>query len=98
MEYLDAARLEAWRGPRPFSMRQKLELIRAAAVSAPAPIVQLDADVLAHKPLDAFASRLGTGELVMHRQEHRLARAPRPRHRQLRAALKALPARPGVGR
>ena len=32
IEYLDAARLAAWRGPQPFSMRQKLELIRAAAI------------------------------------------------------------------
>ena len=57
IEYLDAARLEAWRGPEPFSMRQKLELIRAAAVPSREAIVLLDADVLARKPLDAFVDQ-----------------------------------------
>src|SRR3954467_5473972 len=31
IDYLDAARLAAWRGPEAFSMRQKLELARIAS-------------------------------------------------------------------
>jgi hypothetical protein len=97
IDYLDTARFEAWRGPRPFSMRQKLELIRAAAVSAAGPIVLLDADVLAVKPLDAFADRLRAGELFMHKEEYVLSRTRRPGHRKLWASLRAVPAAAGVG-
>src|SRR5579872_7368240 len=45
IEYLDAARLNAWRGENPFSMRHKLELARASIVSGRQEIVLLDADV-----------------------------------------------------
>src|SRR3954469_16628748 len=70
IEYLDFARLEAWRGPRPFSMRQKLELARAAtptpesglSLSRPAATVLLDADVLALEPLSPFVNRLLAGD------------------------------------
>ena len=31
IEYLDAARLDAWRGPSPFSMRQKIEALNAGS-------------------------------------------------------------------
>src|SRR3954466_14007617 len=34
IEFLDFRRLEAWRGPSPFSMRQQLELARAAIPTA----------------------------------------------------------------
>src|SRR3954466_3087175 len=34
IEFLDFRRLEAWRGPSPFSMRQTLELARAAIPTA----------------------------------------------------------------
>src|SRR3954462_1469515 len=66
IEYLDFARLEAWCGPRPFSMRQKLELARATLstrglepqAARPAATVLLDADVLATRPFDPFVRRL----------------------------------------
>src|SRR3954465_15289836 len=63
IEYLDAARLAAWRGPRPFSMRQKLELIRSAAATSDGPVVLLDADVVARRPLDPFVAALRAGDL-----------------------------------
>ena len=91
IEYLDAARLEAWRGPRPFSMRQKLELIRAAAAPAPDAVVLLDADVLARQPLDPFVARLHAGELFMHKQEYVLSREPPQRQPQAVGARCAAP-------
>ena len=88
IEYLDAARLEAWRGPAPFSMRQKLELIRAASVPTRDAIVLLDADVLARKPLDPFVARLRAGELFMHKQEYVLSQSRRSGNRKLWASLR----------
>jgi hypothetical protein len=88
IEYLDAARIEAWRGPRPFSMRQKLELIRAAAAPATGPVVLLDADVLAHKPLDAFVAALHAGHLFMHKHEYVLSQTRRSGNRKLWASLR----------
>jgi hypothetical protein len=96
IDYLDAARFEAWRGPRPFSMRQKLELLRAAAGTATSPVVLLDADVLARKPLDAFAGRLRAGELFMHKQEYVFSETRRTGNRALWGSLKALSAAPGI--
>jgi hypothetical protein len=90
IEYIDAARLDAWRGPAPFSMRQKLELIRAAAAPGDGPTVLLDADVLARKPLDQFAARLHAGELFMHKHEYVLSQSRRSGNRKLWAALRAL--------
>src|SRR5215208_5459272 len=90
IEYLDAARLEAWRGPAPFSMRQKLELMRAAAVPSKDAIVLLDADVLARKPLDPFVARLRAGDLFMHKHEYVLSQSRRPGNRKLWASLRAL--------
>ena len=90
IEYLDAERLEAWRGPRPFSMRQKLELIRAAAMPSSGAIVLLDADVLAVKPLGAFADRLRAGELFMHKHEYVLSQSRRSGNRKLWASLRDL--------
>src|SRR5258708_22873325 len=72
IEYLDAARLETWRGPRPFSMRQKLELIRAAAVPSRGAVVLPDAGVVPREPLDAFVDRLRAGALFMHKHEFAL--------------------------
>lgn len=97
IEYLDAARLAAWRGPRPFSMRQKLELIRAAVAPSVAAVVLLDADVLARKPLDVFAAALHTGALFMHKHEYVLSQSRRRGNRQLWASLAALPAAAGAG-
>jgi len=88
IEYLDAARLEAWRGPRPFSMRQKLELVRTAAASAAGPVVLLDADVLARRPLDPFVERLHAGDLFMHKHEYVLSRSRRRGNRKLWASLR----------
>jgi hypothetical protein len=88
IEYLDAARLEAWCGPRPFSMRQKLELFRAAAIPSRGAIVLLDADVLARKPLDAFVDRLRAGEVLMHKHEYVLSRSRRSGNRALWASLR----------
>jgi hypothetical protein len=88
IEYLDAARLEAWRGPRPFSMRQKLELIRAASASVTGPVVLLDADVLARVPLDAFVAALHAGHLFMHKHEYVLSQSRRRGNRRLWTSLR----------
>jgi len=88
IEYLDPARLEAWRGPAPFSMRQKLELIRAAAIPSKDATVLLDADVLARKSLDQFAARLRSGELFMHKHEYVLSQSRRSGNRKLWASLR----------
>jgi hypothetical protein len=88
IEYLDAARLDAWRGPRPFSMRQKLELIRAAAASFDGPVVLLDADVLARKPLEAFVASLHGGGLFMHKHEYVLSQSRRTGNRKLWTSLR----------
>ena len=95
IDYLDAERLAAWRGARPFSMRQKLELAKLALAGIRGPgtaTVLLDADVLAVKPLDAFAARLRGGELFMHRREYVLSESRRSGNRRLWSALRALPA------
>lgn len=88
IEYLDPPRLEAWRGPRPFSMRQKLELLRAAAATATGPVVLLDADVLARRPLAPFVERLHAGDLFMHKHEYVLSRSRRRGNRKLWASLR----------
>jgi hypothetical protein len=89
IEYLDAKRLEAWRGPRPFSMRKKLELARLAAQGAAegAAIVLLDADVLALKPLYAFVEQLHAGSLFMHKKEYVLSKSRRSGNRKLWRSL-----------
>lgn len=108
IEYLDAARLEAWRGPDPFSMRQKLELIRAAMPGTasrspgpglvggrrppPAAVVFLDADVLARKPLEAFVSGLHAGDVFMHKREYVLSQSRRRGNRKLWASLRSVSA------
>lgn len=97
IEYLDAARLETWRGPQPFSMRQKLELARAAIPhggsglgrTIPAAVVLLDADVLALKPLNGFVERLHRGDLFMHKKEYVLSESRRNGDRKLWRALGA---------
>ena len=89
IEYLDQARLDGWRGPQPFSMRQKLELLRAAWPQTGS-IVLLDADVLALRPLDAFLSQLHGGAMFMHKQEYILSRSRRAGNRRLWAKLRTL--------
>jgi hypothetical protein len=106
IEYLERGRLDAWRGPQPFSMRQKLELIRAAAHPdalfgvnpiPPAAIVLVDADVLALKPLDLFVARLLGGDLFMHRQEYVLSQSRRRGNRDLWRRLRKVRLTPGGG-
>ena len=97
IEYLDFARLTAWRGPSPFSMRQKLELARAATPTPesglsrvpPIATVLLDADVLAVKPLGGFVDRLRAGDLFMHKKEYVLAESRRAGNRRLWTTLQA---------
>jgi hypothetical protein len=88
IEFLDAAKLEAWRGAQPFSMRQKLEWIRAAAAAGPGPTVLLDADVLARQPLDTFVAALHAGDLFMHKQEYVLSESRRAGNRKLWESLR----------
>ena len=96
IEFLDFPRLEAWRGPSPFSMRQKLELARAAiptpesglSRTQPAATVLLDADVIATRPLEPFVKRLLAGELFMHRREYVLSENRRAGNRKLWSTLR----------
>ncbi|HET7698389.1 MAG TPA: hypothetical protein VFK57_21925 [Vicinamibacterales bacterium] len=96
IEYLDFARLTAWKGPSPFSMRQKLELARAATPTAesglsrvpPSATVLLDADVLAIRPLRPFVEQLDAGRLFMHKKEYVLAESRRSGNRKLWSALR----------
>lgn len=96
IEYLDFARLAAWKGPAPFSMRQKLELARAATPTPesgltqvpPGATVLLDADVLAVNPLAPFVERLHAGQLFMHKKEYVLSESRRPGNRRLWSSLR----------
>ena len=95
IEYLDFARLTAWKGPSPFSMRQKLELARAATPTPesglsripPSATVLLDSDVLAVKPLGPFVERLRAGDVFMHKKEYVLSESRRAGNRKLWGAL-----------
>jgi len=94
IDYLDAARLSAWRGAQPFSMRQKIELARLASAGIHEPgdaTVLLDADVLAAKPLDSFVARLAAGRLFMHKKEYVLSESRRAGNRKLWNELRRLP-------
>jgi hypothetical protein len=95
IEFLDAERLSGWRGPTPFSMRQKLELARAATIPSIAAMVLLDADVLATRPLGPFVERLRSGALFMHKHEYVLSQSRRSGNRKLWDTLRALPADTG---
>ena len=101
IEYLDRAVLDGWRGPEPFSMRQKLALLRAAWPDHGA-IVLLDADVVARRDLTDFTARLDAGDLFMHKREFVLSRSRRPGNRRLWQQLQTLPglsrgAQPPIG-
>jgi hypothetical protein len=95
IEFLDAKRLDAWRGPRPFSMRQKLELARLASAPNRNPpadaTVLLDADVVALQPLHAFVEQLRAGSLFMHKKEYVLSSSRRRGNRELWSSLRRLP-------
>ena len=96
IEFLDLARLRAWKGPRPFSMRQKLELARASTATLdsglsrtpPFATVLLDADVLAVKPLSPFVARLRAGDLFLHKKEFVLSENRRAGNRRLWSMLR----------
>lgn len=98
IEFLDAERLSVWRGASPVSMRQKLELARAATIPSIAAMVLLDADVLATRPLGPFVERLRGGALFMHTQEYVLSQSRRSGNRKLWKTLRALPAAAGAFR
>lgn len=91
IEFVDLARLQAWKGPRPFSMRQKLELARVSIPTGesglsrtpPSATVLLDADVLALKPLGPFVARLEAGDLFLHKKEFVLSQNRRAGNRRL---------------
>ena len=83
IEYLDAARLAAWRGTNPFSMRHKLELARGSMVPGRQEVVLLDADVLVRKSLGPFIERLRAGDLFMHKREYILSETRRVGNRKL---------------
>ena len=88
IEYLDRGRLDAWCGSEPFSMRQKLELLRAVWPSRGA-VALLDADVLAVRDVTPFVRQLHEGTIFMHRREYVLSESPRAGNRRLWSALQA---------
>jgi hypothetical protein len=89
IEFLDGSRLDRWRGPDPFSMRQKLELLRATWPEHGG-IVLLDADVLASRSLEPFVRQLHGGAISMHKQEYVLSRSRRAGDRRLWARVRSL--------
>ena len=86
IEYVDPSLLRAWGGHDPFSMRQKLMLLRTAWPESGA-IVLLDADVLARADLTPFVEGLRTGGLFMHTREYTLSQSRRAGNRRLWKAL-----------
>src|SRR5689334_12853880 len=90
IQYLDASLLRSWTGSDPFSMRQKLMLLRTAWPDAGA-IALVDADVLARADLTPFVEGLRTGGLFMHKREYTLSTSSRAGNRKLWAALQRTP-------
>lgn len=90
IQFLDASLLRVWQGAEPYSMRQKLMLLRAAWPESGA-IALVDADVLARADLAAFADGLRTGSIFMHKREYTLSQTRRPGHRRVWKALGAVP-------
>jgi len=88
IEYLDRQRLDAWRGVESFSMRAKLELLRAAWPAAGS-IVLLDADVLAIGDLTSFVRQLHDGSIFMHKKEYVLSQSRRAGNRRLWSRLRS---------
>jgi hypothetical protein len=74
--------VSAWQGPQPFSMRSKLEVLRATAPASGA-LVLLDADTLAVADLSPMVSALARGALFMHKREFELGRSRRRGNRGL---------------
>jgi len=90
IQFVDASLLRAWRGPQPFSMRQKLMLLRTAWPESGA-IALVDADVVARADLTPFVEGLRGGGLFMHKREYTLSRTRRPGHRKVWKALQQTP-------
>lgn len=90
IEFLDPALLRSWRGPEPFSMRQKLMLLRKVW-PASGSIALLDADVLVLGDLAPFAAALADGAVFMHRREYTLSQSRRVGNRRLWRALRRTP-------
>ena len=90
IQYIDASLLAAWRGSEPFSMRQKLILLKTAWPDSGA-IALIDADVLARADLGSFAAALEGGALFMHKREYTLSQTRRPGHRKVWKALQRTP-------
>ncbi|MBA3296618.1 MAG: hypothetical protein H0U19_06755 [Acidobacteria bacterium] len=86
IEMVTAAKLERWRGPSPFSMRQKIE-VAAAMMPASGAMVLLDADVIAARPLQPFVGQVATGARFMHTREYELGSSRRQGNRRLWHAL-----------
>ena len=78
--------LAGWRGPDPFSMRQKIEAARAIVPENGA-LALLDADTLAIADLTSFVAALEHGALLMHKREFELGANPRAGNRKLWASL-----------
>lgn len=74
--------LEQWRGPSPFSMRQKLEAARAVMPGAGA-LAFLDADTIAVADLTPFVDTLTGGIVLMHKPEFELGASRRTGNRKL---------------
>jgi hypothetical protein len=84
---IEAAELESWRGPAPFSMRQKIEA--ALAVLPPAgALVLLDADTLCIHDPGTMAAALESGALLLHKREFELGASRRRGNRELWAQLR----------
>jgi len=86
IQFMDGSLLAAWRGAEPFSMRQKLMLLRTAWPESGA-IALVDADALARADLSPFVEALGAGALFMHKREYTLSQTRRPGHRRVWKAL-----------
>jgi hypothetical protein len=82
LEPIGESQLEAWRGRSPFSMRAKLEAIRAYWPDGGA-VALVDADVLARQSLASFHERLEAGDAFMHKHEYDFGRSNRRGNREL---------------
>ena len=89
IQYLDASLLRSWAGTEPFSMRQKLMLLRTAWPDGGA-IVVADADVLARADLTPFVQSLHAGALFLHKREYTLSQSRRAGNRRLWKALRRI--------
>ena len=71
VEPITASRLQAWTGPAPFSMRQKIEAA-AFMLTGNSPLAFIDADVIATQSLEEFATQLNDGVRYLHKREFEL--------------------------